>query len=86
MGWPSRPRSPDNFDVRTSNVVVLVVQAGKTPRDVSLGAGTHLRNVGAKILGALINKVDLQKSEYSYYYRHYYDTSYYESSVSAQAS
>ena len=56
--------------------VVLVIQGGKTPRDAVRKAGDHVRAVGGKILGALINNVDIESSEYSYYYRHYYDYGY----------
>ncbi len=56
--------------------VVLVIQGGKTPRDAVRKAGDHLQAVGGKILGALINNVDTESSEYSYYYRHYYDYGY----------
>ena len=56
--------------------VVLVIRGGKTPRDAVRKAGDHVRNVGGKILGALINDVDIEGSEYSYYYRHYYDYGY----------
>ncbi len=56
--------------------VVLVVQGGKTPRDVVRRASDHIRVVGGKILGALINNVNVESSEYYYYYRNYYDYGY----------
>ena len=56
--------------------VVLVVQGGETPRDAVRRAGDHIRGVGGKILGALINNVDVESSEYYYYYRNYYDFGY----------
>jgi succinoglycan biosynthesis transport protein ExoP len=57
--------------------VVLVVLAGRTPRDAVRKARAHLSHVGATVLGAMINNVDLQDSRYSYYYRYYYRYGYY---------
>jgi len=58
--------------------VVMVIHGGKTSRDAVRRAAAHLRDVGAKILGALINNVDMESSDYYYYYRHYYDYGYHE--------
>lgn len=52
--------------------VLLVVQGGKTPRDAVRRAAERLHNVGARVLGGMINNVDVRKSQYSYYYRYYY--------------
>ncbi len=52
--------------------VVLVVQGGRTPREAVRKASDRLHSVGGQILGALINNVDVRKTEYSYYYRYYY--------------
>ncbi len=57
--------------------VVLVVQAGKTPRDAVRKARNTLQQVGATVLGAMINNVDLENGNYSYYYRYYYRYGYY---------
>ncbi|MDA2932710.1 polysaccharide biosynthesis tyrosine autokinase [Acidobacteria bacterium AH-259-D05] len=62
---------------------VLVIQAGKTPRNAVNKAKDHLVGVGAKILGAMINNVDLNNSKYAYYYRHYYDYNYYSEDSSS---
>ncbi|MDA2923072.1 polysaccharide biosynthesis tyrosine autokinase [Acidobacteria bacterium AH-259-L09] len=59
--------------------VVMVIHGGKTPRDAVRKADDHLQDVGAKILGAVINNVNTESSEYYYYYRYYYDYGYYES-------
>ncbi len=56
--------------------VVLVVKGGATPKEAVRKAGNHMRSVGARILGALINNVDMDAPEYSYYYRHYFDERY----------
>jgi Mrp family chromosome partitioning ATPase len=63
--------------------VVMVIHGGKTPRDAVRRADGHLRDVGAKILGALINNVDMESSDYYYYYRHYYDYGYHETTDQA---
>jgi len=53
--------------------VILVVLGGKTPRETLQHAKDVLLQVNAKILGVVINRVDLQRSDYGYYYyRHYY--------------
>ena len=59
------------------NGVVMVIHGGKTPREAVMKSSGHLEHVGAKILGAIINNVDMQSSEYYYYYRYYYDSAYY---------
>lgn len=57
--------------------VVLVIYGGKTPRDAARKAIQQLANVGGKVLGGMVNKIDVHRSEYSYYYRYYYDDHYY---------
>jgi len=57
--------------------VVMVVRGGETPREAVRRASEHLNQVGAKILGVMINDVDIRKSEYRYYYKYYYDSKYY---------
>ncbi len=52
--------------------VVLVIEGGRTPREAVRKASDRLVSVGGRILGALINNVDVSKSEYAYYYRYYY--------------
>lgn len=66
--------------------VLLVVRGGKTPRSVVRRSRQVLSEVGAKVLGVVLNNVTLQKDDY-YYYRYYH--SYYETkpdgSVAAEA-
>ncbi|MFB3905234.1 MAG: GumC family protein [Acidobacteriota bacterium] len=57
--------------------VVLVVLAGKTAREAVRKARNAVQNVGASVLGAMINNVDLNDSNYSYYYKYYYSYGYY---------
>jgi polysaccharide biosynthesis transport protein len=52
--------------------VVFVVRAFATSRHVSIQGLRSLRDVDAPIVGAVLNAVDLQRSEYTYYtYYHY---------------
>jgi capsular exopolysaccharide synthesis family protein len=53
--------------------VVLVVDAGRTRRDASRQAVKRLRQVGANLLGAVLNRVSNQGREY--YYASYYSRS-----------
>jgi capsular exopolysaccharide synthesis family protein len=48
--------------------VILVLASGEVNKDYALRAKEQLDKVGAKILGAVINKADLKTSEYYYYY------------------
>ena len=58
--------------------IILVVHGGKTPKETLQRAKDVLVQVNAKILGVVINRVDIRRSEYDgygyYYYRyqHYY--------------
>lgn len=51
--------------------VVLVVRAGSTTHDIANAALRQLRDVRARIAGAVLNDVDLDDRT-GYYYRHYY--------------
>jgi capsular exopolysaccharide synthesis family protein len=52
--------------------VVLVVLGGKTPRETLQRAKEVLHQVNAKILGVVINRVDIHRSDYGYYYYRYH--------------
>ena len=52
--------------------VVLVVVGGKTPRETLQRAKEVLHQVNAKILGVVINRVDMRRSDYGYYYYRYH--------------
>ncbi len=52
--------------------VVLVVLGGKTPRETLQRAKEILQQVNAKILGVVINRVDIHRSDYGYYYYRYH--------------
>jgi capsular exopolysaccharide synthesis family protein len=52
--------------------VIVVVKGGKTPRETLQRAKTTLLQVDAKILGVVINRVDLRRNDYgSYYYKYH---------------
>ena len=55
--------------------VIMVIHAGKSPRDVARRARQELVTVGAKIFGVVLNNVDFRKGGYDeYYYYRYYET------------
>ena len=54
------------------DAVCLVVDVGSTNRDIALKAKELLANVGANLLGIILNKVDFRKGYGSYYYYNYY--------------
>jgi capsular exopolysaccharide synthesis family protein len=56
----------------TVDGVILVVSGGKTPRETLQRAKEVLLQVNAKILGVVINRVDIQRGEYGYYYYRYH--------------
>jgi len=52
--------------------VVLVVRGGSTPRNVIADAKGRLQAVGARILGVVLNDVDITGGDYYYYNRYYH--------------
>lgn len=55
--------------------VIVIIRAGETRRDVVRRARDQLLDVGATILGGVLNSVDIEKDNYyyySYYYNYYY--------------
>ena len=64
---------------------ILVVQAGRSTREMLRRAKQELVGVGAKIFGVVLNNVDVKKEGYDeYYYQRYY-SSYNESHKGAKA-
>lgn len=59
-----------------SDGLVLVVRAGLTPRDIAQRAKRHLRDVNARIIGAVLNDVDVRGGDYAYYSYYYYGYGY----------
>lgn len=54
--------------------VILVIKGGETSRDLARRSQQLLREVNAKMLGVVLNKMDKTASKYYYtnYYKHYY--------------
>ncbi len=50
--------------------VILVLASGEVNKDYAQKAKELLDKVGAKILGAVLNKADMKTSEYYYYYNY----------------
>ncbi len=51
--------------------VILVIKSGVARVDATREAKGKLENVGAKIVGAVLNKVNMSSHDY-YYYSYYY--------------
>jgi capsular exopolysaccharide synthesis family protein len=58
--------------------VVLVVQALRTHRDTALRGVRSLRDVNARIFGAILNNVNLGDRKYGYYFQAYQGYGYYK--------
>jgi capsular exopolysaccharide synthesis family protein len=56
--------------------VILVVEANQTRKPIVMQAITRLRQVKANLIGGIVNKFDIKKSGYGYYY-YYNDYGYY---------
>lgn len=52
--------------------VVLVINSRATPKQLVREARSRLRKADAKILGIVLNRIDLQNGDYSGYYSHYF--------------
>ena len=57
--------------------VILVVHSGKSSRQVVRRSRQLLQDVGAKVFGVVLNKVNLRSQDNYYYYQSYYHRSYY---------
>lgn len=63
--------------------VLLVVQSGKSSRKVVARTRKLLQDVGARIIGVVLNKVEAAGSSSYYYYSGYYKHSHYEQETPA---
>ncbi len=63
---------------------LLVVQYRKYPRVVSTRARQMIENVGGKIIGVVLNNINVMRDDYYYYYHSYY-SHYYNASESDSA-
>ena len=59
--------------------VLLVVYAGKSSREIVTRVRQVMADVGAKIIGVVLNKATMRPHDY-YYYQSYYGQGYYENS------
>jgi capsular exopolysaccharide synthesis family protein len=50
---------------------VLVINVGAVPRELAVRSKAQLEAVGARVVGAILNRVDV-KAGYGYYYYYYY--------------
>jgi len=55
------------------DATVLVVKGGATPRELAQRAQFYVRNVGAHLIGVVLNNVDLRRDGYYYSYYQYRD-------------
>jgi Mrp family chromosome partitioning ATPase len=62
--------------------VLLVVQGGKTSRQVVKRTRQMLQEIGAKVIGVVLNKIDLRSQDYYYYHQDYKNYYYGESNGS----
>jgi capsular exopolysaccharide synthesis family protein len=63
--------------------VLLVVHGGKSSRDVVRRSRQLLLDVGAKIVGVVLNNVSIHSHDYYYYHQRYYHQSYYSTDSAA---
>jgi polysaccharide biosynthesis transport protein len=61
--------------------VLMVVESNKTGRDQVLQTQFRLREMNANILGAIVNKLNVRKAGYAYYYYYDYNSVYYDTEV-----
>jgi succinoglycan biosynthesis transport protein ExoP len=59
--------------------VILVVHAGKSSRQIVRRSRQLLQDIGAKVLGVVLNRVNLRSQDNYYYYQTYYHRNSYES-------
>ncbi|MBL9044322.1 MAG: polysaccharide biosynthesis tyrosine autokinase [Myxococcales bacterium] len=51
--------------------VLLIVRHGKTPREAATRAAQHMLDVGGRIVGVVLNAIDVSGKGYRSYYGHY---------------
>lgn len=64
--------------------VILVVHAGKSSRQVVKRAKQLLYDVGAKVLGVVLNNVNLRSQDNYYYYQSYYNQAEYRAASESE--
>jgi capsular exopolysaccharide synthesis family protein len=58
--------------------VILVVQSGKSSRNIVRRSRQLLQEVGAKVFGVVLNNANLRSQDNYYYYQSYYHSSHYD--------
>lgn len=66
--------------------VILVVQYRKYPRIMSLRAKRLVENVGGRVIGVVLNNINVMRDDYYYYYHSYYSNYYYHRAPGAASS
>ena len=64
--------------------VLLVVHGGKSSRGVVRHSRQLLIDVGAKVVGVVLNNVSVSSRDYYYYYQRYYHQRYYRHSAETE--
>jgi len=84
----SPPVMPVSDSVILSRIVdgVVVVVGPRTPKQLVRHACARLGQVGAKILGVVLNQVDLKSPDYYHYHRYYSYEDYYKPNSSMSQS
>jgi capsular exopolysaccharide synthesis family protein len=62
---------------------IMVCQYRKYPRDMAIRAKQLMDSTGAKMLGVVLNNINVMRDDYYYYYHSYYYNYYYRSQDSA---
>lgn len=72
--WPGSVSVADGIALSAQcDGVILVIRAGKIPYDVVRRAAEQIEAVKGRIVGVLLNSVDLRRDGYYHdYYRYYY--------------
>ncbi|HZT71958.1 MAG TPA: polysaccharide biosynthesis tyrosine autokinase [Terriglobia bacterium] len=67
--------------------VVLVVESGVTPRNALVRSFRMLQDTGSRVLGTVVNKMDLRiDGYYGYSYRRYYGSDYFKGTSDAETA
>ncbi|MCP4212000.1 MAG: polysaccharide biosynthesis tyrosine autokinase [Halieaceae bacterium] len=66
--------------------VLLVVESGRTRRDIAKRATEALNQVNARVVGVLLNRMPTRGSGYYYYYYYHYKDGYYSSDDEGRGS
>ncbi len=54
--------------------VIMIISSGKTPADLVHHTQRQLEKTGTKVIGTILNRVDMEKERYGGYTKHYYQT------------